>query len=97
MNYQFDSQRNDGLGGDCDLIIGNELIDFKVSKYDNKEIEDFYQLFLYAALYNNNNNSTNIINQLTIYNPLLGIEYNIKIKEFDYSKIFELIKEKLQN
>jgi hypothetical protein len=66
-----------GINGDGDLIIDDELIDIKISKSVGLNINDFIQLIVYATLYYL---KTNIIcNKLTIYNPLLGKEYNIII------------------
>ncbi len=65
------------ISADADLIIDNELIDIKVSSSIGKNINDFIQLIMYAALYYL---KTNIIcTKLTIYNPLLGNEYFIEI------------------
>lgn len=65
------------ISADADLIIDNEIIDIKTSKYIDGDKNDFIQLIIYAALYYL---KTSIIcDKLSIYNPILGKEYSIKI------------------
>jgi len=67
------------ISGDADLIIDNEIIDFKYSKYIDGKITDFIQLLIYSCLYYKKYNI--ICNKLTIYNPYLGLEKYIIIDE----------------
>ena len=77
---------------DADLIIDDELIDIKTSKYNiGNNINDFIQLFIYASLYYKK--SKIYINKLTIFNPLYLIEYNIEINNTKIiNKILKIIK-----
>lgn len=85
------------LRGDGDLIINDEFIDIKVSRNNiGKNIEDFYQLFIYSSLYYYNNNEK--IKKITIYNPLKNCEYYIDLTNWNkYCKIINFIKEQLIN
>jgi hypothetical protein len=67
------------ISADADIILGNELIDIKTSKYNQigNNINDFIQLFVYASLYYKKYNK--YINKLTIFNPLYLTEYTISI------------------
>jgi hypothetical protein len=75
---------------DADLIIGEELFDFKVSNYIGNNVSDFIQLMVYAGLHFKKNNK--LCKKLTIYNPLLGKEFYIDINDNIIDKIFEIIK-----
>lgn len=74
---------------DADLIIGEELLDFKVSKYIGNNVNDFVQLIVYAGLHFKKNSK--LCKKLTIYNPLLGKEFYINIDENIIDEIFEII------
>ena len=74
---------------DADLIIGEELLDFKVSKYIGNNVNDFVQLIVYAGLYLKKNSK--FCKKLTIYNPLLGKENYIIIDKKIIYEIFEII------
>ena len=56
---------------DADLIIDDELIDFKTNRKESrgKLISEFIQLFLYATLYYKKTNK--YLKYLTLYNPFL--------------------------
>lgn len=70
--------------GDPDLIIDDNLIDFKVSKQiTGTSICDFYQLIIYAALYEKNTGIR--INNLVIYNPLGNYQACVDIRDWDYN------------
>lgn len=71
------------LLGDADIIIDDELIDIKTStKMYN--IDDFYQLIIYASMYLFN--TGNKINKITIYNPIRNIEISINISDWENEK-----------
>lgn len=74
---------------DADLIIGEELLDFKVSKYIGNNVNDFVQLIVYAGLHLKKNSK--LCKKLTIYNPLLGKENYIIIDKKIIDEIFEII------
>ena len=58
--------------GDADLIINNEIMDFKTSYQENINIEYTLQLLIYTAL----GRSKGIeINKISVYNPLCGVYY----------------------
>lgn len=105
-------QLNPSLGnskilGDADLIIKDDgkiiLIDIKCYAQDfGNNIKDFYQLFVYAALYKKRFNLH--IDTLLIYNPLLGHECTITVnKNMLYERIYTyinnivVIKSKIEN
>lgn len=67
------------ISADADIIIDNEIIDIKCSKYIGVNITDFIQLIIYATLYYLKTN--NICEKLIIYNPILGKEFYIIINE----------------
>ena len=79
------------IAADADLILDNELIDLKTSKYNKigNNINDFIQLFVYASLYYKMTNK--YINKLTIYNPLYMIEYNVEINNDTITNILNII------
>lgn len=77
LNPSLGNMKDFGIVADCDLIIDNELIDFKMSTSTGTNINDYIQLIIYACLYYF---STKIIcNKLTIYNPIIGKENYIEI------------------
>lgn len=68
---------------DCDLIIDNVIIDIKNSKNQiPSSMKPFYQLIMYSFGAFENYNKR--INKFIIYNPLLGIEYILKLDEIDF-------------
>ena len=76
---------------DADLIIGDELIDFKCHNYDTGfEPIKYMQLFIYCYCYYK---KTNIkLKKLTILNPILGTESYIDISNWDkYDVIYDYI------
>ena len=77
------------IRADADLIIGEELLDFKVSKYIGNNVNDFVQLIVYAGLHLKKNSK--LCKKLTIYNPLLGKENYIIIDKKIIDEIFEII------
>lgn len=79
------------INADADLILDNELIDIKTSKYNHigNNINDFIQLFVYASLYYKKYNK--YINKLTIFNPLYLTEYTIEINNDIIHKYLEIL------
>jgi DNA polymerase III epsilon subunit-like protein len=71
------------IKADADLIIENELIDIKSSKYNiGENINHFIQLFIYICLYYF---KTGIkCKKITIFNPILGYEKYICLEKWDY-------------
>lgn len=63
--------------GDGDLIVDDQLIDFKCAKYPFVPKKYFFQHLLYAFGYYLNDNKT--VNQLVIFNPLLGTKHSLNI------------------
>jgi hypothetical protein len=83
------------IGGDADLIIDEELLDFKCSKnYIGENINDFIQLFLYICLYFM---QTGIkIKKISILNPILNYEKFINLNNWNhYDKIISLLKNRV--
>lgn len=75
------------ITADCDLICDNKIIDIKCQK-NNKENENLMQLIGYSVL------SKKDINQVEIYNPLLGqiINYDISLwKIIDRNNFFKFL------
>lgn len=80
------------IGADADLIIDDELIDIKCSKYYiGENIEDYIQLFIYISLYFI---KTGIkCKKITILNPILSYEKSINLNDWDhYDEIIDLLK-----
>jgi len=79
------------ISADADLIIEDELIDIKTSKYNKigNNITDFIQLFVYASLYYNKKKI--YINKITIFNPLYLMEYSIEINNDIIHKILDIL------
>jgi hypothetical protein len=79
------------ISADADLILDNELIDIKTSKYNKigNNIIDFIQLFVYASLYYNK--TKKYINKLTIFNSLYLIEHSIDINNDVIHKILNIL------
>ena len=66
--------------GDADLIVHDELIDFKVSNNTNLNIEHILQLLIYASLARYKGIT---VNKISIYNPLKGIYYVADITNWE--------------
>lgn len=66
--------------GDADLIINNEIMDFKTSYHENINIEYTLQLLIYTALARSKGIE---INKISIYNPLCGVYYYADISKWD--------------
>lgn len=79
------------IGADADLILDDELIDIKTSKYNKigNNITDFIQLFVYASLYYKK--TKKYINKITIFNPLYLMEYSIEINNDIINKILDIL------
>lgn len=82
------------LGGDADLIVDDELIDFKCSKYEiGAIINDFIQLLIYVCLYYV---QTGIkCTKLTIFNPIVGIKHCVDIGEWDFEPMIKLLRKRV--
>ena len=80
-----------GICADADLIIDDELIDIKTSRYNQigNNNNDFIQLFIYASLYYKLTNK--YINKLTIFNPLYLTEYSINIDNEMIHKFLDIL------
>ena len=63
---------NGMIYGDADIIIENEIMDFKTSANKDMNIEYTLQLLLYTSLARSKGMK---IDKISIFNPLLGI-YN---------------------
>jgi len=84
------------IGADADLIIEDELIDIKCSKFMyGSNIKDFIQLFIYASLYYF---KTGIqLRKITIYNPIKSYEKCILIDDVEiYEKIIKMLKDRVK-
>jgi hypothetical protein len=66
--------------GDADLIINNEIMDFKTSYHEDINIEYTLQLLIYTALARSKGIQ---INKISIYNPLCGVYYYADISNWD--------------
>ena len=66
--------------GDADLIINDEIMDFKTSYHEEINIEHTLQLLIYTALARSKGIQ---INKISIYNPLCGVYYYANISEWD--------------
>jgi len=86
------------LGADADFIIDDIILDIKVSKIKTKNIAHIMQQFIYVSLYNlqqkkENTESIKKINKIKLYNPLLNIEYNVDITDWNReNEIIDFIK-----
>lgn len=84
------------ISADADLIIDDELIDIKYSKYMiGNNVSDFIQLFIYVALYFVKTGMK--CTKITIFNPNLGYEKYINLNEnMDiYEKIVEMLEKRI--
>ena len=77
----------DGIyfAGDADMVIDDTIIDFKVSKYAGVVMDHFLQLIFYAAAFYINEGKE--MRKFLIYNPLLGLEYTLELKNLDLNKL----------
>ena len=66
--------------GDADLIINDEIMDFKTSYNQEINIEHTLQLLIYTSLARSKGIK---INKISIYNPLCGIYYYSDISKWD--------------
>jgi len=66
--------------GDADLIINDEIMDFKTSYHEDINIEYTLQLLIYTALARSKGIQ---INKISIFNPLCGVYYYADISEWD--------------
>lgn len=71
------------LSGNLDLLVDDTIIDYKVSSNKNITIEWILQLLLYTYLARD---IGHIINNIGIYNPLLGKLKIINIEKWDKEK-----------
>lgn len=80
------------INAEADIILGNELIDIKCSKYEIGDlIIDYIQLIVYAALYYNKSKIK--CDKLTIFNPVIGYEKTIIIdNKLFYHNVLDVIK-----
>lgn len=83
------------IKGDADLIVDEELIDIKCSKFDiGSNIKDFIQLFFYVCLYYQNTKIK--CTKITILNTKLNIEHFIDLINWDnYDKIISILGERI--
>lgn len=91
MNTQY--KINDGnisLNGELDYIVNNTIVDIKCSENDFS-IEWFIQLLLYYALYMSNKPQI-AIDKLAIINIFSGKYYEIKIQNYNWSKLLNYVK-----
>jgi hypothetical protein len=66
--------------GDADLIIENEIMDFKTSSNKDMNIEYTLQLLLYTSLARSKGMK---IDKISIFNPLLGLYYYCDIDKWN--------------
>ena len=74
---------NDQISGNLDLLVDDTIIDYKVSYNDKINIEWILQLLLYTYLARKKGH---IINNIGIYNPLIGKLRIINIEKWDKEK-----------
>jgi hypothetical protein len=93
-NIEYDNMLNDPdykILMDIDLIFDDEIFQIDASRTaTNINIFDFTRLFIYASLYYKN--SRKKIKKLTIFNPLLFIEFNVEINMNIINNILDIIK-----
>ncbi len=81
------------IKGDADLIIDDELIDFKTSENNMGEYnKNYVQLLIYCCLYYQQSNIK--CNTITILNVISGYEYSIDISNWDYNLLLDLLKDR---
>lgn len=73
------------FAGDADMLIDDTIIDFKVSKNAGVGMDNFLQLVFYAAGFYINEGKE--MRKFLIYNPLLGLEYTLELKNLDLKKL----------
>lgn len=71
---------NGSIYGDADLIVNNEVMDFKTSYNGDINIEYTLQLLIYASLARSRGIQ---INKISIYNPLTGSYFYSDISNWD--------------
>jgi hypothetical protein len=84
------------ISADGDLIIDNELIDFKTSvNYIGDNNNDYIQLIIYSLLYYI---QTGVyISNITICNILTGYEKTINIENYDYKPLINILLNRVDN
>ena len=81
MNIYCNPRLDNGvIFGDADLIINNEIMDFKTSFSEDVNIEHTLQLLTYTALARCRGM---VINKISIFNPLNGYYYHANIENWD--------------
>jgi len=70
--------------GEIDLLdcTNGKIIDFKCSSSDNFKIEWLLQLLAYTAIIKKSSPET-VINELVIYNPLMGLIYTLDVRDWN--------------
>lgn len=90
--------------GNADLIFdSNVLYEIKTSKFESLKrrpffeinVNNFFKLILYGFGYNKKTNK--IIKCYKIYNPLLGLEYTLKLEDIDVKHFEEVLKKDTEN
>ena len=80
-NVYCNPQLDNGLiFGDADLIINNEIMDFKTSFNEDVNIEYTLQLLIYTSLARSKGMN---INKISVYNPLCGVYYYADISSWE--------------
>lgn len=82
------------IKADCNLIIGDTIIDIKTStkKAVGNDIKDYYQLLIYAALCRKRDID---IKRITIFNPLFGYERSIDISDWNSQDLYDTMVQKV--
>jgi hypothetical protein len=71
-----------GIFSDADVIIGNTMVDFRVSEFPiGKKIADFRSAFVCATIANLYHGHK--INKLEIFNPLIGYVASVDLSSWD--------------
>ena len=84
------------IRADGDLIVDDELIDFKTSIHDiGNSNEEYIQLVIYALLYYIKAGIW--IFKMTITNILLGYEKTINIENYDYKPLLQILSNRVGN
>lgn len=75
---------------DCDIIYNGIIIDIKNSKFISKTKADFYQHLLYSFGYYDKTRRS--IKKFKIYNPLLGLEYDLELNaQIDFNEFQKIL------
>lgn len=81
--------------GDADLIINNEVMDFKTSFNEDINVEYTLQLLIYSALARSKGMQ---INKISIFNPLCGVYNYADVSKWDKDEeLLEYLVNKLKN